>query len=260
MHVTVLMAVYNGRNLVVNAIESIIDQTYDDWDLLIIDDASTDGTSELLQSLAVRDARITIIRNPMNRQLAASLNIGWRQACGELIARMDADDVSLPERIERQVEFMQAHPEVAVLGTGAELVDEAGQSLGIAFRPAEHEVLAAKIYKECPFIHPSVMIRRSFLEALGGYNERCSAGGAGPEDYDLWLRGYTRFRFHNLQEALVRYRVRRTVLLQRILVTILVLVRAAYRDKHLLTGGWYALRLLLAAALTKMGLYWTRLR
>jgi len=256
MHVTVLMAVYNGRNSVLNAVESIINQTYDDWDFLIVDDASTDGTSELLQSLAARDARITVIKNPINRQLAASLNIGWRQACGELIARMDADDISLPERLERQVEFMQAHPDVAVLGTGAELVDEAGQSLGIAFRPAEHAVLAAKIYKECPFIHPSVMIRRSFLEALGGYDERRS----GAEDYDLWLRAYTRFRFHNLQEALVRYRVRRTVFLKRILVTILVLVRAAYRDKHLLTGGWYALRLLLAATLTKMGLYWTRLR
>lgn len=213
MHVTVVMPAYNGVAFIGNSVDSIISQTYHDWDPLVIDDGSTDGTLGLLRSAAERDSRITVIRNDLNRGIAASLNQGWRQASGELIARMDADDVSLPQRLEHQVGFMESHPEVDVLGTGAELVDRGGEALGLAFRPQQHEELARKMYKECPFIHPSVMVRRRFYEALNGYDEHLRRS----EDNDLWLRGYKRFRFHNLQETLIRYRVSRTLSLRSIM-------------------------------------------
>ena len=251
MHVTVLMGVYNQRRYVQSAVESILGQSYMHWDLLIIDDASTDGTWELLQSITRGDGRITIERNDLNRGLAASLNRGWRQARGNLIARMDADDESLPERLQRQIEFLQDHPEVAVLGTGAELINEAGDSLGRMLRPAEHEALVSRIFRENPFIHPSVILRRSFLEATGGYDDALRRG----QDYDLWLRGYRRFRYANLPHALIRHRVRRSPSWSAVLYGMFVLARGGMRDRHGGMGVWYALRFGFAAILRGMRLY-----
>ncbi len=251
MHVTVLMGVYNMSTSVRRAIESILGQSYADLDLLIVDDASTDGTSELLRSMSRRDSRITIVRNDRNYGLAFSLNRGWRLARGGLIARMDADDVSLPERLCRQAEFMQTHPEVAVLGTGAKLVDEAGQLVGSTLRPTEHEALVSKIYKECPFIHPTVMLRREFLEATGGYDNALR----GSEDYDLWLRGYRRFRYANLPETLICYRIRRSPSWHAVLYGMSVLTRGGMRDRRCATGLWYAFRFGFAGTLSRLRLY-----
>lgn len=256
MHVTVVLGVYNGSSSILQMVESIQNQTYPDWDLLVVDDASTDRTVELVQPLAQCDGRITILRNPVNRGLATCLNLGWRRATGELIARMDVDDVSFPKRLERQVEFILAHPEVDVLGTGAELVDESGRSLGTALRPADHETLAARIYWQNPFIHTTVMMRKRYLTTLNGYDGRLRRA----EDFDLWLRGYRRFRFHNLQEALVRYRVRREPLWSEIPPAVIVLMRTAYHERRLLAGSWCSLRYAIAILLTKVGLYDTRLR
>ncbi|MGP8246931.1 MAG: glycosyltransferase family 2 protein [Bryobacteraceae bacterium] len=250
MHVTVLMAVYNGVRTVGGAIESIRSQTYADWDLLVVDDGSSDGTSEILQSYASCDPRITLIRNGTNLGLAASLNIGWRSAKGSLIARMDADDVSLPERLQRQVEFMSAHAEVDVLGTGVEMMDEAGLLLGCAFRPECHDELKKRMYKENPFAHPSVMMRRRFLEALGGYDERLRRG----QDFDLWLRGYRRFLYHNLQVPLIQYRLRRKPTFLSSACSSFILFRSAWREGLVLRSGWYALRPIGANLLIRAGL------
>lgn len=251
MHVTVLMAAYNACQTVEVAVQSIRWQTYTDWELLIVDDGSTDGTADLLQCLATQDPRISVVRNPVNRGLAASLNIGLRQARGELIARMDADDVSLPQRLERQVAFMQSHPEVAVLGSGAEFVDERGRFLGVAYPRERHEELARKIYKEVPLFHPTIIARRGFYLAMNGYDEhwlRC-------EDADLWLRSYRRFRFHNLQEALIRYRQSNKLSMHDAVEKAQMLSSAALRERRLLPPVWYALRWLIAGALSSMGLY-----
>lgn len=251
MHVTVLMTVYNGLGTVRNAVESILNQTYSDWDFLIIDDCSTDGTWELLEAIAKHDSRVAIVRNPVRLGFAVCLNIGWVRARGDLIARMDADDFSFPQRLERQVEYMQSHPEVAVLGTGAELVDENDRLLGVAFRREQHEMIVRKIYHESPFFHPSVMVRRSFYEALCGYDERWKRC----EDADLWFRGYRRFQFHNLQEALIKYKVKKNQTLREISERTFMLGLAAYRDRCLIRYGWYALLFLAVSLLTKARLY-----
>ncbi len=247
MSVTVLMAVLNGRVIVREAIESIVDQTYKDWELCVIDDASDDGTPEVLEAMAAADPRVRIVRNSRTCGLAACMNIGWRATTGEFIARMDADDVSLRERLERQTRFLESHPDVAVLGTGAELFDETGRRLGVALRPSDHETLVARIYVENPFIHPSVMMRRTFLESLGGYDERLSRA----QDYDLWLRGCRRFRFSNLQVPLIRYRVRRRPSMESIVWGAFALARGGYRERQLLRGGWGALRFLAAGLLAR---------
>jgi glycosyltransferase involved in cell wall biosynthesis len=253
MHVSVVMAVYNGASTVSLAIDSIRRQTYTDWDLLIVDDGSTDGTSVTLDCIAPRDPRIAIIRNHSNLGLAASLNIGWRQAGGEFIARMDADDVSFPRRFEKQIAFLASHPEVDVLGTAKEAVDTAGRFLGYGYRPEQHEDIVHQMYRITPFIHPSVMMRRQFLEALGGYDESERVRRA--EDGDLWLRGYRRFRYHNLQEPLIQYRVHQKPSMQSIAGSAYVQLRAAYREHLLFSKGWYALRTVAAGLLTRLNLY-----
>ena len=256
MHVTVLMAAYNDGASVEAAVESVRAQTYPDWDLLIVDDGSTDRTPAILQRLAQQDERITVLRNPTNRGLAASLNIGWRRARGELIARMDADDLCLPERLQRQVQFMTAHPEVAVLGAGVEYMDQNGRTLGRGVRPQQHEELVQKILREAPFYHPSVMVRRAFYEALGGYDERLRRG----QDYDLWLRGRHRFRFHNLTEPLIRYRLPQKLSIKPILWATYVLFRTVCRERTSLGHFWYPLRWFAGGVLTRTGLRRKRLR
>jgi glycosyltransferase involved in cell wall biosynthesis len=250
MHVTVLMAVYNGAHSVHAALSSILAQTYQDWDLIIVDDGSTDGTPGILESLAATDVRIRVLRNTANRGLAASLNVAWSQARGDLFARMDADDVSLPDRFHRQVEFMSAHPEIDVLGTGIELVSSEGRLLGFRSRPESHKELQKRMYRENPFAHPSVMMRRRFLEALGGYDGRLKWA----EDSDLWLRGYRQFRYHNLPEPLIRYRVRDKIALWTSAYSAFVLLRASLRERLPLTGGFHALRHLIAGLLVFSGL------
>src|ERR1043165_9066720 len=121
-HVTVLMAVYNGEPFLAKAIDSILAQTYEDFELLVVDDGSTDATPDIVRSYG--DRRVRTVRNPRNIGLARSLNVGLAEARGALVARHDADDLSYPDRFRRQVEFLAAHPDVAVLGTRFDSIDQ----------------------------------------------------------------------------------------------------------------------------------------
>jgi glycosyltransferase involved in cell wall biosynthesis len=251
MHVTVILAVRDGAASIGAAIESIVAQTYFDWDMILVDDGSTDGTGALLDAWAACDSRLSVIHNDRNLGLAPSLNRAWRVARGELIARMDADDVSLPERLQTQVEFLRAHPEIDVVGSGAYLLDDDGQPRGISLRAAEHEQLIANMYREVPFIHPSVMMRRRFLEALDGYDPRLRRG----QDYDLWSRGHRRFRYANLSLPLIKYRVRGRPTFRAIFYATWVVARAVLRDGRVLTHAWWPLRWFLGMTAAKLGLW-----
>lgn len=250
MPVIVLMAVYNGASTIRAAVESVLAQTYRDWQLLIVDDGSTDGTRDVIRLFADSDCRVRPIFSATNRGAAAARNLGWRQTKDEFVAVLDADDISLPRRLERQVAFLQAHPEVDVLGTGMEVMDETGKVHGCEFPRERHEEMVKHMYKENPFAHPSVMMRRRFLEALEGYDERLRRS----QDADLWLRGYRRFRYHNLQEPLIRYSRRRRPALRDCLYSSYVLLRAALREGSLLSRGWYAIRPLAAGLRAWSGL------
>lgn len=241
--VTVLMPVRNSVGSVERAVLSIVHQTHNAWELLVVDDASTDGTWEVVQALARQDSRVVAIRNHQRRGLGASLNLAWSRSRHELIARMDGDDESFTIRLARQAGFMAEHPEVTVLGAGAELVDESGALLGVALRPERHEELVRDMYRRSPFIHPSVMMQRCLLERLGGYDESLWRA----QDQDLWLRAYRPFRFHNLQQPLLRYTVHRALSWEATLGGTFVLARAAYREGRTLSRGWYAVRFFLAA-------------
>lgn len=196
VRVSVLLAVHDGARSVAAAIESIRAQTFRDWEMIAVDDGSRDETAAVLASLD--DDRIRVIRNPTNRGLAASLNIAFAASKGELIARMDADDVALPDRFARQVVFLDTHRDIDILGGWALLTGDDK----VASRRETHDELAAHRFRENPLIHPTVMMRRRVLEELGGYDESLQRA----QDFDLWLRAMPRFRFHNLQEPLIRYK------------------------------------------------------
>jgi glycosyltransferase involved in cell wall biosynthesis len=197
--VTVLMPVYNAERFLRQAVHSILSQTFDDLELLAVDDGSTDSSLSIIEGYG--DPRIRVVGTSRNLGHTHALNRGLRECRGELIARMDADDVSLPTRLERQVAFMQANPNVALVGTWAELIDEHGRVFHEVKLPCDPvEVRRTLISGNC-FYHSSVMFRRDAVIASGSYRLDYS------EDYDLWLRLAARHEVANIPEVLLRYRV-----------------------------------------------------
>lgn len=199
-HVTVLLSVYNGERFLAEAIDSILGQSYENYEFIIIDDASTDSTAEILKRYARKDSRIKIVTNPVNLRLAASLNKGISLASGELIARMDADDVSLPDRLEKQVAFMQANPNISVCGTALSIYDLPGATW---LPPLDDHSIRAMLFFESCLYHPTVVMRKRLFNDFSYSSIMLPA-----EDYDLWSRFAERKEiiFANLPDPLLRYR------------------------------------------------------
>jgi len=200
--VSVVMPVHNGGPYLEAAVDSILGQTLGDLEFVIIDDGSTDSTGEVLRRYAAADHRIRVY-SQAKAGLVASLNRGCKAARAGYIARMDADDVAFPQRLERQVEFLDREPDVAVVGSAVLRIDEAGRPLTRNVCPTSHADIAAALREYTCFTHPSVMMRTAAWTAVGGY--RHAYGPA--EDYDLWLRLSERYRLANLPEPLLQYRV-----------------------------------------------------
>jgi hypothetical protein len=198
--VTVLMAVHNGAAHVRSAVDSVLAQTYADFELLVIDDASTDGSGDVVR--AVGDARIRVAPNGANLGLTKSLNTGLALARGELVARHDADDLSRPERLATQVAVLDTHPEVSLVGSWYRKIDPAGKSLGDRALPVDHGRLSWALLFHCPFVHSAVVFRRRDVAEIGGYDERFVYA----QDYDLWSRVARRGKVANVPATLVEYR------------------------------------------------------
>lgn len=199
--VTVLMGVYNGLPHLERAMQSILAQTFEDWEFLIIDDASTDGSGDLIQRYAERDARVVYQRNPTNRGLGAVLCAGVEMAKGEFVARMDADDISVPERLARQLAFFDEHPDIDIVGSCAVDVTEEGVPVRERRVPQRHDRIVQLIWS-CPIIHPTVMFRRESILRVGSY----APGLRRRQDYDLWFRcARGGLKFANIQQPLVHY-------------------------------------------------------
>jgi glycosyltransferase involved in cell wall biosynthesis len=182
--VTVLLPVYDAERFLAEAVESILAQGFRDFELLAIDDGSRDGSAALLDAFARRDARVRVVRRP-HAGLVATLNAGLELARGELVARMDADDVALAQRLERQVARLDRDPELACIGGGFEVMDAAGRVFDRAFPPCDHaEILTRALTGNSPISHSAAMFRREAVRRLGGYD----ASARGVEDLDLWLR------------------------------------------------------------------------
>jgi glycosyltransferase involved in cell wall biosynthesis len=198
--VSVVMPVFNAERFVRAAVESVLGQTHGDLELIAIDDGSRDASPAILGSMA--DRRLRILTNERNRGIVESLNRGLAAARGRYVARMDADDEALPERLERQVAFLEGHPEVTMVGSAAVLIDEAGRETGREEHPLTDRAIRRIMFVHNPFCHGSILLRAEALAACGGYDGRFRHN----EDYDLWLRIAARHRVANLREPLIRRR------------------------------------------------------
>jgi hypothetical protein len=197
------MSAYNSEDVVSEAVDSVLAQSYGDFDFIVIDDASTDGTLRILQEYASVDSRVRILKNEVNLGLAGSLNRGLSLAKTPYVARMDADDFSFPHRLQMQLEYMRKRQEVTVLGGFVTVAEEHS----VCWRlPLTHQEITARMLFECGFFHPTVMFRREAVNLCGGYSTRYRKA----QDYDLWVRMHLAGvgNFENINEPLVRYRVR----------------------------------------------------
>jgi glycosyltransferase involved in cell wall biosynthesis len=201
--VSVILPAYNAERYIDSAVASICVQTFADFEFVIVNDGSTDGTEALLRRWAEKDARIKLISRP-NAGLVRSLNEAIEMSAAPLIARMDADDLAMPDRFEKQVRFMREHPEVVLLGTSYELMDADGRKLHVLRQPTDD----ATLQKHClagrtPICHPSAVFRRDAFFRAGAYKEDHWPG----EDLDLWLRLGEVGKLACLDDVLLRYRL-----------------------------------------------------
>lgn len=201
---TVAMSVYNGERFLAEAIDSVLGQSFADFEFLIVDDGSSDRTAAILRDYARADPRVrAIVRE--NRGLVASLNEMLQAAQAPVVARMDADDICRPDRFARQMAFLTAHPDHGVVGSWSEDMGEHGEPLfrtGCDHPLTHEEMLRAIVEGRHVICHPAVMFRRDVVLSVGGYHgafRHC-------EDYDLWLRLASVTRMANIPERLVRYR------------------------------------------------------
>jgi glycosyltransferase involved in cell wall biosynthesis len=200
--ISVLMPVYNAERYVAKAVESILQQSFRDFEFLIINDGSTDRSGKILQRYAAQDTRIRLISRP-NTGYVAALNEMLALAQGELIARMDADDIALPDRFARQVEFLQQHPDMVCVGGAQDWIDAGGRFL-LHHPEAEtdSEIQQLALSGQTPINHPSAMMRRAALVQVDGYDESMHPA----EDLDLWLKLGEIGKLSNLKATVLQYR------------------------------------------------------
>lgn len=212
--VSVIMGIYNCEQTLREAVDSIRRQTYVNWELILWDDGSTDGTYEMAKQCAAEDpTRIRAFHDGQNRRLSHALNECLRHAEGELIARMDGDDLSRPDRLEKQVRYLQEHPDTDLVGTQMNRLDESGYT-GVLRAPLQP--VPEMLRSGTPIHHATIMTYRSVYEALGGYTESETVEGV--EDVDLWFRFFEKgFKVATLDEALYDVRMNQEALKRRTL-------------------------------------------
>lgn len=211
--VSVIMGIYNCETTLPSAIESIIGQTYDNWELILYDDGSKDGTYAVAKAYSDKYPNIYLMHDDINRKLSHALNQCVRRARGEYIARMDGDDISHPERLQKQVDFLDSHPEVHLVGTQMRKFDETGY-LGILRAPTEPT--GTMLRNGVPIFHATIMVRSMIFDTLGGYTE--SKAVEGVEDLDLWFRFFEHgFRAVTLDDVLYDVRMDQAAIKRRTL-------------------------------------------
>lgn len=206
--VSVLMATYNNELFIDECLESIRRQTFDDFECIVVNDGSTDRTTDILRHHAAADSRIIVIEQE-NAGLTKSLNRAAGASRGEFLARIDADDVCLSKRLQRQVKFLKGNPDIDVVGTWIAVIDGKGQKIIDHVLPIKHDEIIRCGLSEVPFsyiYHPTVLMRKSAFIKAGGYDEYFRQA----QDYDLWFRIARFGKLENIPEALVKRRIHNT--------------------------------------------------
>lgn len=193
------MPVYNGETFLREAIQSIVNQSYPDWELIIINDGSIDGSENII--LSFTDERIKYYKNDKNLGLIDTLNLGIGYCNGKYVARMDADDISNPNRLSIQLAYMEKHQDYAMCGSNAIVINDKNERIGKIVNLASNEYLQVNLLFSVPFVHPSMMIRKETLAKFKYDNQYKHA-----EDYDLWCRVAQKNQIANISEFLLEYR------------------------------------------------------
>ena len=196
------MPVFNSERFLAEAIESILTQTFTDFELIIVDDGSTDGSADIIRAYAEQDSRIRFVQLAENMGDAGARNASIARASGEYITGMDSDDISLPERLQKQVDFLQTNPEIGGVGTHADVVCEDLQYIFSRRPPQKHALILLDKYIGDPFVHASVMMRRNLPLDVGGYDETMRYAA----DSDLMTKLMGQTHFANIPETLYLYR------------------------------------------------------
>jgi glycosyltransferase involved in cell wall biosynthesis len=200
--ISVLLAVYNGERYLRDAIDSILAQTLRDFEFIVIDDGSTDRSLAILQQYAANDSRMRIVSRP-NKGLTVTLNEGLALARGEFLARIDDDDLALPQRFELQIGYLREHPDCVLVGSRVLLIDPDGLPIRESATEQTHEEIdAAHLNRGWPVVHPAVMMRTAAMRQVGGYREQYNT----LEDLDLFLRLAEIGKLANLPQLLLKYR------------------------------------------------------
>jgi glycosyltransferase involved in cell wall biosynthesis len=202
--ISILMAVRDGERYLDEALDSLSGQTFRDFEIIVVDDGSRDGTAAMLADWAAREPRLRVFTRS-RRGLASSLNFAASVARAPLLARLDADDTALPERLARLYGEMQRRPFVGLLGSSVDLIDEEGTLVGELLTPITHEALVEVLNEGCCLVQSSVIMRREAFRRAGGYRSGLNLG----EDFDLWSRMAEVTEIAALPEKLVRYRMHR---------------------------------------------------
>ena len=197
------MAAYNAANHIEDSIRSIQNQTYKNWELVIIDDCSTDNTPQIIKNYSSLDTRIKYLRNKVNTGPYLSANRGLDYSKGDFIARLDSDDISEPSRLDLQVNYLDCHQDISLVGTGGYLIDEQGNRTSNLNVVSRQSLIKKIIKKVNPFIHSSILVRRDTILEIGGYRDRFRYAA----DYDLLLRLSDHYNLSNLPKHLVGWRI-----------------------------------------------------
>lgn len=202
---SVVMPVYNGEKYIKDSIKSILNQTFKDFELIIINDGSTDKTLKIIEQF--KEKRIFLYNNKKNLGVAKSLNVGLKLAKGKYIARIDADDLNYPNRFEIQVKFLNQNPEYVLIGSNADWIDRKGNLIpGFKVKLNDSELRKWMFFRN-QFFHSSVMFRSSAVKLLGYYNEVLN----GVEDYDLWFKMLRIGKVANISKSLIKRRIHENV-------------------------------------------------
>lgn len=204
--VSIVMPVYNAEDFLGEAIESVFGQTYSNWELIAIDDGSTDNSLNILRDFHLKDKRVRVLVNESNRGVAETLNRGIRAAKGIYIARMDADDLMKPLRLERQIHFMKKHPSYVAVGTWMEVIDPISRVKRLRKLPSKHQQIYDMMYYAMGLQHPSVMFNRTLIPSNFDWYRRVKYA----EDLDMFLRLVHYGKLANIPQYLYQYRVMKT--------------------------------------------------
>ncbi|MDC0596901.1 glycosyltransferase [Candidatus Pseudothioglobus singularis] len=247
IEISVVMSVHNNAKTLQSAIDSICAQTFANWELIIVDDYSQDESRNIL-GINSKNNKIKTIYNKKNIGLAKSLNLAVSMSDGEFIARMDADDISMPERLERQLAILKKKS-LSVVGSNAILISEIGVEIGQTNLKINDKDLKGNILISNPFIHPSVVMTKDFFSLNNGYDELLRK----KQDYDLWVRGINHGAYYNIEDPLIKYTVQPYKSIKTDFYGFLVRIRNGFRMRRPIYGFFVAVCIFSINILRKFG-------